>query len=104
MNKIATIANELLYDSRKWWERVANGMGGQLAYFKKDMMTRRIVITGSIYGDLTIKQEWSDNIPQDSPVTIIRLGEEESFKRRIPIDDKYIDRLKLFIKSYKRIR
>ena len=101
MKNVKAVANELLYSSRDWWRRVAEGVGGELGYFKHDYMNRRIVITKSDYGYITLTQEWGRGIPFNNPVTIVRLGEEESFKRQIPIDNKYIDRLKLFIKSYK---
>ena len=101
---VEAVAKDILYNSRSWWERVATGMGGELAYFKADYLNRRIVITMSDYGDLVIRQDWGGKVSHDNPVTVVRLGEEESFKRNIPIDSKYISRIRSFIESYLRVK
>ena len=104
MKNIEATAKDILYNSRPWWERVAIGLGGELAYFKADYMNRRIVISMSDYGDMTITHQWDDNTAHDEPVTIVRLGEEESFKRNIPVDSKYISRIRQFVESYLRVK
>ena len=104
MKNVKAVAKDVLYNSRPWWERVASGLGGELAYFKADYMNRRIVVSMSDYGDITITHQWDERIPQDKPVTIVRLGEEESFKRQIPVDSKYISRIRAFIESYLRVK
>jgi len=104
MKNVEAIAKNILYNSRPWWERVATGLGGQLAYFKADYMNRRIVVSMSDYGDLTITQQWDERIPQDKPITVVRLGEEESFKKVIPVDAKYVSRIRAFVEGYLRVR
>lgn len=101
-NDIKRMSKELVYNNRDFWKRVAEGIGGQLAYFKRDHRTRLIKITESDYGNIIIEHVWDDfKGSADKPTTTIRTDWKIYDLKEVPVDDKYISRLKTYFEKYR---